>query len=58
MLNKQILRRESNDAKKEDRPVQQKIQQVPVETKQENNANIQEQNSSSIFLRNVTAYKV
>ena len=58
MLNKEILRRESNDAKKENRSVQQEIQQAPVETKQKNNANIQEQNSSSMFLPNVTSYKV
>ena len=38
--------------------MRQEIQQASVETKQENDANIQKQNSSSVFLPNVTAYKV
>ena len=58
MLNMEISSRERIDANKENRPVQQEIQQAPVETQEQNNANIQEQNNSTMFLPNVPAYKV
>ena len=59
MLNMEILRRERNSNKeKENRPVQQEMQQAPVETQEQNNANIQEQNNSTMFLPSVPVYNV
>ena len=60
MLNMEISRRERNNAnkEKENRPVQQEMQQAPVETQEQNNASTQEQNNSTMFLPNVPAIKV